>query len=376
MAKQMIRMLIIVGILLGLIFGYKAFGNYMMKQGMAKNKMPPMAVSAMTINYAQWQPNINATATINAINGVDVTTEVAGIVQSIKFIPGSAVKMGDVLVQLNADTDLAQLKSLQATANLSQITYTRDKAQYAAQAISKQIVDTDAADFKSKTAQVAQQAAFVDKKTIRAPFTGRLGISAINLGQYLNPGNKIVTLQSLDPIYADFYIPQQQLVLLKMNEPVILISDSFPGTQFSGKITTIEPKIDPATRNVEVEATISNPQQQLLPGMFATLKINTGSPQRYLTLPQSAISFNPYGDIVYIVKQTGTDPSGKPLLVAEQTFVTLGETRGDQVAILTGLKEGDEVITSGQLKLNNDSPIILNNSVVPGNNPNPEAVDE
>ena len=367
----MTRMLIIVGILLAIIFGYKAFGNYMMKKSLSANAMPPMAVSSMTINYEQWQPKINATASVIAINGVDVTTEVAGIVQSIKFIPGSSVKVGDVLVQLNADTDIADLNSLEATANLSNITYTRDKAQYGVQAISKQTVDVDEADFKSKTALANQQAAFVAKKTIRAPFSGRLGISAIRVGQYLNPGNTIVTLQALNPIYVDFYIPQQQISLLKMNTPVSLTSDSFPGKMFTGKITTIEPKVDPATRNVEVEATIANPDQQLLPGMFATVTINTGSPQKYLTLPQSAISFNPYGDVVYVIKQARTDKSGKPMLQAEQKFVTLGDTRGDQIAILSGLNAGDQVITSGQLKLNNGSPIIINNSVVPSNNPNP-----
>ncbi len=376
MKKQMARMLIIVGILLGLIFGYKAFGNYMMHKYMSANSMPPMTVSAMSVHYSEWQSKINATASINAINGVDVTTEVAGIVQSIQFKPGSSVKFGDLLVQLNADSDIAQLNSLQANANLAKITYHRDKEQYAAEAISKQTLDAAEADFQSKTAQVDQQDALVAKKTIRAPFTGRLGISAIDLGQYLNPGNKIVSLQSLDPIYADFYIPQQQLTLLKMNDPVTLTSDSFHGKIFSGRITTIEPKVDPATRNVEVEATIANPQQQLLPGMFATLNINIGSPQKYLTLPQSAISFNPYGDLVYIVKQNGTDKAGKPLLVAEQKFVTLGDTRGDQVAILSGLNAGEQVITSGQLKLNNNSPIIINNSVVPSDNPNPTPVDE
>ncbi len=376
MSAQMIRMLIFVGILLGIIFGIKGCGIYMGHKYMSANSIPPMAVSTMIAKAETWQAKISATASINAINGVDVTTEVPGIVQDIKFEPGSSVKMGAVLVQLNADTDIAQLHSLQALANLSQITYNRDKAQYAIKAVSKQSLDTDQADFQSKTAQVVQQADFVAKKTIRAPFSGRLGIRAINLGQYLNPGNKIVTLQSLDPIYADFYIPQQQLVLLKINEPITLTSDSFPGIVFTGKITTIEPKIDPTTRNVAVEATIANPEQQLLPGMFGMMTINVGNPQKYITVPQSAVSYNPYGDIIFIVKQTGTDKTGKPLLIAQQSFVTLGDTRGDQIAVLTGIKDGDQIITSGQLKLNNGSPIFINNSVMPSNNSNPTVVED
>lgn len=376
MSKQMIRMLIFVAILLGSIFAIKGCSIYRAEKQMSANFSPAMTVSTLVAKTDNWQPKISATASINAINGVDVTTEVAGIVQDIKFKPGSSVKTGDVLVQLNADTDIAQLHSLQAIANLSHITYNRDKAQFEIKAISKQTLDVDQADFQSKTAQVVQQTDFVAKKTIRAPFTGRLGISAINLGQYLNPGNKIVTLQSLDPIYADFYIPQQQLIMLKMNEPVTLTSDSFPGKIFTGKITTIEPKIDVATRNVKVEATIMNPEQQLLPGMFAMMSINIGTPQKYITVPQSAVSYNSYGDIIFIVKQNGTDKSGNPILIAEQKFVTLGDTRGDQVAVLSGLKNGDQIVTSGQMKLNNGTPVIINNNVTPSNNPNPSVVED
>ena len=198
------------------------------------------------------------------------------MVKYIYFTPGAAVQQGTVLVQLNADSDVAQLLALQATAELARITYERDKAQYAFKAVSKQTVDADIQNLKNAQAQVAQQAATVAKKTIRAPFTGRLGISAVNPGQYLNPGDKIVTLQTLDPIYVDFYLPQQALAQLQMGQAVAVTTDTFPHQIFNGKITTIDPAVDTSTRNVEVEATLSNPKYQLTPGMFAAAEVDTG----------------------------------------------------------------------------------------------------
>lgn len=192
----------------------------------------------------------------------------------------------------------------------------------------------------------------------------------------MNPGDKIVTLQALDPIYVDFYIPQQQLIQVAKNQLITISIDTYPKQLFKGKITAIDPKVDPSTRNVEVEATVSNPKQLLLPGMFGTVTVSTGKPQHYLTLPQTAISFNPYGEIAYIVKESGKDKKGEPLLIATQRFVTVGETRGDQIAVLKGLKAGEMVVTSGQLKLKNGSPVKINNSVAVGNNPAPNTVDQ
>jgi membrane fusion protein, multidrug efflux system len=377
MKKRMYIMLISLGILFGLIFLYKIAMMMLFKHFMAEYASPTVTVSAMKADYSLWQPQINASASLRAVRGVNVTSEMAGMVQTIYFTPGSVVKKDTVLVQLNADSDIAQLNSLQASADLAKTIYQRDKAQYAIRAISKATLDTDAADLKSKQAQVAEQAAVVAKKTIRAPFSGRLGISAINPGQYINPGDKIVTLQQLDPMYVDFYVPQQNLVNVKTGQSVMLKTDAFPNQLFNGSISTIDPLVDVNTRNVEVEATIANPQFNLTPGMFATVTAQTGAPQRYLTLPQTAISFNPYGDVVYIVKTSDKkDKEGKPVLTVMQSFVTTGETRGDQIAILTGLKAGDMVVTSGQLKLKNGSMVAINNSVAPSNNPAPSAVDE
>ena len=267
---------------------------------------------------------------------------------------------------------MALLQSLQAAAELAQTVYTRDKAQYDIKAIAKAQLDADAADLKGKKAQVAQQAALVDKKTIRAPFAGRLGITTINPGQYINPGDAIVTLQAIDPIYADFYLPQQQLGQLAIGQTIVVDTNAFSGQTFVGKIQSLSPKVDSTTRNVQIEASVDNHERKLLPGMYANVKIDAGAGQRYLTLPQTAITYNPYGATVFVVKPgTQANAQGKKLPVAQQVFVTPGPTRGDQVAILKGVEAGTQVVTSGQLKLKNGTPLVINNSVQPSDSPNP-----
>lgn len=376
MKKRMIIMLIILGLLFGAIFAYKAFIRIMTQRFFASMKSPIVTVSTMQANYADWEPLLKAVGSLRSIKGVNVTTELAGMVTKIYLTPGSFVDQGTLLVQLNADVEIAQLQSLIANRELAKITYNRDKAQYAIHAVSKATVDTDVANLKSLRAQVEQQKAVVEKKSIRAPFTGRLGISYVNPGQYINPGDLVTTLQTLNPIYIDFYMPQQALAQLKVGEEVMVRSDTFPQEKFTGKITTINPLVDANTRNVQVEATIGNPKHQLLPGMFATVQVITGGPERFLTVPQAAISFNSFGDIIYIVKESGKDEEGKPKLIAKQSFVTTGEKRGDQITILSGLKKGDIIVTSGQLKLKNGSQVIINNTVQPPNSPDPKVPDE
>jgi membrane fusion protein (multidrug efflux system) len=375
MKKRMAIMLISMGVLFGGIFLWKLFGMFMLKRYLA-NQSPVQTVSAMSVPSSEWQSTLKSTGSLRAIRGVDVTTELAGMVQKIYFTPGAMVNAGTLLVQLNADVELGQLQSLQAQAALAKITYDRDKAQYAIRAVSKQTLDNDFQNLKSLLGQVAEQEGTVAKKAIRAPFTGKLGINNVNLGQYLNPGDKIVTLQTLDPIYADFYFPQQMISYLKVGQEVKMTSDAFPGKLFKGKITTIDPAFDTTTRNVEVEATIANSKYELNPGMFALVEVIVGQPREFLTLPQTAINFNSYGNIAYVVSQKGKDKNGKPVLMAKQVFVSTGETRGDQIKILKGLKKGDIVVTSGQLKLKNGSLVAINNSVVPSNHPAPITPNE
>ncbi len=376
MKKRMAIMLIAVGLLLGGVIGFNTFKGYMIQKFMANSPVPPATVSTQKADFEQWQPQLTAVGTLRAVRGVDVTTEVAGLVRSINFKSGDEVKAGQVLTELNADSDVALLHSLEAAAELAATVYERDKAQFAADVLSQAQLDNDAADLKSKRAQVAQQVATVDKKTIRAPFAGKLGISTVNPGQYLNPGDKLVTLQTIDPIYIDFYFPQQQLPQVAIGQQVTVTADAYGDTNFNGKITAINPKVDPSTRNIQVEATVPNAKRLLLPGMFATVRVNSGAEQRYLTLPQTAVTYNPYGETVFVVKRPESkdgnkDEKAKPSLVAEQVFVTTGATRGDQVAVLTGIEPGTEVVTSGGAKLKNGTPLVINNSIQPLNSPNP-----
>ncbi|MEX8191219.1 efflux RND transporter periplasmic adaptor subunit [Comamonas guangdongensis] len=376
------RMLIMIGGLLVLV-AVLALGFFLHIRGLIASspKPGPQTVSTIKAQTLEWQPQIASVGTLVAVRGVDVTTEIAGLVRSLHFRSGQDVKAGDLLVQLNADSDLAQLNSLQAAAELSALTLKRDQAQLAGQAISQAQVDNDLADLKSRRALVAQQQALVAKKTIRAPFSGRLGITTVNPGQYLNPGDTIVTLQTIDPIYANFSAPQKQIAGLSAGQVVNVATDAFADEVFAGKITSINPKVDPSTRNVLLQATIANPQLRLLPGMFARASVDVGEKQRHLTLPQTAITYNPYGATVFILKPAEAQPApgGKEeksappagALVAQQVFVTTGETRGDQVAILKGIEEGQEVVTSGQLKLKNGTPVVVDNKVQPANSANP-----
>lgn len=377
------RMLIMLGCVV-LLIAVLALGKFLqIRQLIANSPKPgPQTVTAVKVENLEWQPQLTAVGSLVAVRGVDLASEIAGLVRDVRFQSGQDVADGAVLVQLNADSDIAQLRSLEAATELAVTVLARDQAQLAAQGISQAQVDADQADLKSKRALVAQQAALVAKKTIRAPFAGRIGITAVNPGQYLNPGDKIVTLQRIDPIYVDFFVPQKQIAGLTVGQSLTLSNDAYAGVAFPGKISAINPRIDAATRNIQIQATIGNAKRQLIPGMFANVSVDMGEKQRYLTLPQTAITYNPYGSTVFILqpdegkdaqkdKGEGKDQTGKPQLVAHQVFVTTGPTRGDQVAILKGLSEGQLVVTSGQLKLKNGTPVVVDNKVRPADNPNP-----
>ncbi len=375
MTKKMIIMLAAVAVVFGGVFGYHAFAEKMNKKYLSRG-FPPVVVTAIKAELAPWQPEVTAVGSLRAFRGVDVTSEIDGMVRTVRFRPGEEVGEGQVLVELNTDADIAQLEALEAAADLSNTTYERDKKQLEIESVSQATVDADAADLRTKRAQVAEQRAIVEKKTIKAPFAGKLGISTVNPGQYVKAGDKLVTLQSLDSLLVDFYVPQQQLSQVAIGQGINVTTDSFPGKTFTGKVTAINPKVDPDTRNAEIEATVVNPGHRLLPGMYGTVAVKAGAVRRYLTVPQTAVTYNPYGETVFIVQESGTGPDGKPLLTAKQTFVTTGETRGDQVAVLSGIAEGERVVTSGQLKLRNGSPVVINDKVQPSNEAAPKPVDQ
>jgi membrane fusion protein (multidrug efflux system) len=313
---------------------------------------------------------------LRAVNGADLSAQVAGIVAAIHFESGADVKAGTLLVELASGDDVAKLQSLKAAAALAQLTLDRDQRQLKVQGVSQQVVDADTENLKSAQAQVTQQQVLVDYKFIKAPFDGRLGIRQVDLGQYLAAGTNMVTLQALDPIFVDFTLPQQNLDRIKVGQKVVAKVDTFPGRDFPGEIAAINPKVDLATRNVQVRARLANADRALLPGMYATVVIQVGAPARLVTLPQTAITYNSYGTSIFVVDEQGKDADGHPKLTARSVFVTPGETRGDQVAILSGVKEGDVVVSAGQNKLRNGAVVIVNNTIKPKIESNPSPVDQ
>jgi len=375
MTKRMLIMLAVVGVVFGGILGWQLFGKpYMMRKFIPVGVIPPQTVSTAKAGFSEWQGEFQAVGTLRAVRGADIAPEVAGVITAIHFQSGQEIEAGAPLVQLNAESDLARLQSLAAAAELAEVNYQRDQKQLEIQAVSRAVVDADAANLKSAKAQLAEQQALVNKKLVRAPFAGRVGIRAVDIGQYVTAGTKLVTLQALDPVYVDFYAPQKSLGKIVPKQTIILQTDAFVGQQFPGEISSVDPKVDPATRNVQVRATVRNPKRALLPGMFATVTIASGKPQRHITLPQTSVSYNPYGDTVFVVEEQKSQ-DGKALLLAQQKFVTTGGTRGDQVAILSGIKEGDTVVTAGQIKLRTGVPVIVNNSIQPANDPAPQPKD-
>ena len=375
MIKRMLIMLAAVGLLFGGLFGFKAFVGTKIRESIAAQGIPPQSVSTAKAQFTEWQGEFQAVGTLRAVRGADMAPEVSGLITAIHFQSGQEVAEGAPLVQLNNESDVARLQSLMAAVELAEANYDRDQKQLAIQAVSQAVVDADAATLKSAKAQVAEQRALVAKKLVRAPFAGRLGIRAVDVGQYVNAGTKLVTLQALDPVYVDFYAPQKSLGRIALGQKIVLKTDAFQGQQFPGEVSSIDPKVDPATRNVQVRATVRNPKRSLLPGMFATVVLASGGPQRFLTLPQTAVSYNPFGDTVFVVEESkGKDE--KVALVAQQKFVTTGEARGDQVAILSGIKEGDTVVTAGQIKLRSGFPVIVNNSIQPTNEQAPQPKDQ
>ncbi len=313
-----------------------------------------------------WQPQVTAVGSLSAANGVDVATQVAGVVSSIPIHSGATVEPNALLVHLNIDPDKAVLASLEAASELSALTLKRDTDLLSKQAVSQSVVDADMADIKSKNALVAQQQALIAQKTVVAPFGGDLGIVQVNLGQYLTPGTVIVTLQDLSAMEADFLVPQGQFSQLQTGQAVSVTLDSLGGKSFPGKITAIDPKIDAATRNATVRATVPNPGKLLRPGMFVRVAVDVGKPEQHVTLPVTAISYNSYGASAYIVPP---DPK-EPGTIVKQVFVTTGDQRGDQVAVVKGIDAGQQVVTSGQLKLSNGAAVVVDNSVQPPNDPN------
>ncbi|MBN8712389.1 MAG: efflux RND transporter periplasmic adaptor subunit [Xanthomonadales bacterium] len=369
--KRMLWMIVGVLLLIALIAGIKVLLVMRMLHNMPKPT--PATVSTVTASEQAWQPALQSVGSLRAVNGANLAMDVAGVVTAVNLKSGQEVKEGQLLLQLRDSDDVAALHQFEAAAQLAKLTFDRARQQLAAQAISQADYDTAAADFKAKQAAVAQQQALVAKKQLRAPFSGRAGIITLSPGDYLSAGTAVATLQQLDSLFVDFNLPQRELGRLHVGQRVHLTLDAYAGRTFDGEISAINPRVDPESRNVQVEARVPNHDQALTPGMFAKLSVGVGEQRPRLTLPQAAIVYNPYGDTVYVVQPSkGKDEQGKPLpATVQQTFVTLGDTRGDQVAVVKGLEPGTVVVTSGQIKLKNGAPIIIDNSVQPASNMQP-----
>ena len=367
MIKRMLVMIVSVTVILGGIIGFKVVMAEGSKKFLATQSAPPQTVSTTKAEKKDWRQEIKAVGTLRAVNGADISSEVSGIVDCISFESGGEVEQGAILIHLRDDDAVAQLRALDAAAELARITLDRDLKQLKAHAVSQATVDNDTAALNSARAQADAQRAQVEKRTIRAPFNGHLGLRQVDLGQFLDAGKPIVTLQQMDPIYVDFNLPEKNLPTISVGQKVVASVDALSGEAFEGEISAVNSKIDESTRNVQVRATFKNADHRLLPGMFAHVSITTGDPQSYITLPQTSITYNPYGNTVFIVAK---DEKGG--LTAKQTFVTLGSTRGDQVAIESGLEDGTEVVTAGQLKLRNGTPLIVDNAVQPKNDEDPK----
>jgi membrane fusion protein, multidrug efflux system len=303
-----------------------------------------------------------------------VSADLPGLVASIDFDSGRTVAAGHVLLRLDARQEEAQLAAAVAQLELTRLNLDRKRGLADEGIVSKADFDTAVAEHKQAEAKVGEIRATIERKNIRAPFAGLLGIRQVNLGQYLSGGDPIVPLQSLDPIYVNFAVPQQEAAMARVGGEVRVSVEGFSGAEFSGRITAVDSVVDQATRNVTVQATLANPDARLRPGMFVRAQFATGATSQVVALPASAISYAPYGDSVYVVAELKT-PAGESYRGARQQFVKLGGARGDQIAVLSGLNAGDEVVTSGAFKLRNGAAVKVNNDIQPGNDPAPRPED-
>jgi membrane fusion protein (multidrug efflux system) len=354
--------LIVVIVILGGIKGLQI--NRMIAQG-KQFAPPPETVTTALANTDAWESVLKSMGSLVAVQGVTVSAELTGKVVDIAFEPGTMVKQGDLLIQQDTTSEQAQLNAALATASLTKINLDRANELLAKKAISRSEYDNADAQYKQAVAQADTIRTAIAKKTIRAPFSGQLGIRQVNLGQILNEGQAIVSLQSLDPIYANFLLPQQQLALVSPGLTVRLTNDSLSGKIIEGKITAINPQVDRATRNIQIQATVANSAKQLRPGMFVDLTVVLPAQDKVLSIPATAVLYAPYSDSVFVVEEKPAEAEGQPQKVIRQQFVRLGEKRGDFIAVSSGLKEGETIVSTGVFKLRNGQAVVVDNALSP-----------
>jgi membrane fusion protein (multidrug efflux system) len=371
MVKRMLVMLVTTALIVGAL-GFVKFRQIQSAIGQAASfQPPPEAVTTITAVQEQWPETLSAIASVAAVQGVTISADLPGTVDRIGFDAGQWVREGEVLALLDTRQEQAQLAAAEAQRELARVNFERMQGLLNENVVSRAEFDRATADQRQSDAHVGEIRATIERKTIRAPFSGVLGIRRVNLGQYLSAGDALVTLQSLNPIYVNFGVPQQAMAQVRAGRTVKITAANLAGLEFTGRITAIDSVVDESTRNVQVQATLSNTDGKLRPGMFVQAEVQVGATATIVAVPASAISYAPYGNSVFVVGDW-QDANGKSYRGVRQQFVKLGAARGDQIAILSGLKAGDEVVTSGVFKLRNGAAVQINNTVRPSNNAAPK----
>jgi len=360
-------------VVLLMIVGIKALQILKMKS--APMMMPPTTVSSAPVKEEDWSPMLSSVGSISAVQGAVVSTELGGTVAEIKFPNGSVAKQGDVLVKLDASSEEAQLRTAEADLELARADLQRSQDLATRKVISKAELDSAESKFKQKQGTVDNMRAMIVKKEVRAPFAGQLGIRQVNVGQMINAGQQVVSLQALDPVYVDFALPQQHLANLSQGLEVHVQTDALPGREFVGKLTALNSSVDPVTRNVGLQATLENRDHALRPGMFAKIDVVLPEKEKTLVVPGSAVSYAPYGDSVFVIEKKKEPKTGKESQMIRQQFVRVGEARGDFISITQGLEPGQTIVSTGVFKLRNGMPVVINNDLAPKPQLNPKPAD-
>jgi membrane fusion protein, multidrug efflux system len=366
--------LTLMGVFLAVLGFVKVRQFQAMAEQFAAMQPPPEAVTSIVAEREEWPSTLSLIGTVAAVQGVTVSADLPGIVDRIAFESGRSVKQGDVLVQLDTRQEQAQLTAAQAQLELARLNYERMEGLIKSDAVSRAEYDAAAAAHKQADARIHEIRATIERKTIRAPFTGVLGIRQVNLGQYLTGGDPVVPLQSLDPIYVNFGVPQQDVSQIRMGRRIQIRANDLGGVEFTGRVTAIDAVADETTRNVRVQATLANSGGRLRPGMFVQTEVGLGASQSVVPLPATAINYAPYGDSVFVVTDL-TGENGQSYRGVRQQVVKLGATRGDQIAVMSGINPGDEIVTSGVFKLRNGAAVQINNDVQPANSRTPKPTD-
>ena len=374
MAKRMILMLVVMTTVIAALGVVKVRQLKAMAAGYAAMQPPPEAVTTVVAAMEEWPSTQGAIGTVAAVQGVTVSADLPGVVDRIAFDSGKTVRRGEVLVQLDTRQEQAQVAGAEAQLQLARVNFERMQGLVEQDAVSRAEYDAAAAAHKQAEARLGEIRATIDRKTIRAPFSGVLGIRQVNLGQYLTSGDPVVPLQSLDPVYVNFAVPQQDASRMRLGRKLRVLAGELGNAEFEGRVTAVDSVVDQTTRNVQVQATLANPGGRLRPGMFVQAQVMLGAAAKVVALPASAISYAPYGDSVFVVTDM-KGPQGQPYRGVRQQVVKLGPARGDQISVLSGIHPGDEVVTSGVFKLRNGVAVQVNNEVQPANNPAPKPED-